>query len=535
MTCSSDRTTSNEPSVEPFRPAANAGESLSSSPRSMKGDLVVWIVSFAIFINGLVGILQVLLTRFPRHPRLYGVLLPFGVFHWSRTLTLSLGFMLIYLSLRLLQRRKVAWWIAISASSVAILTHLGQFRLWYTAFAPVVTLVMLLVYRRRFTVRTEPRSIAQGLILLGLCVLVAISYGTLGFWFLDKRDFGISFSITDSMIRTLRELSLIGNSDLHPATRHARWFIDSFHILGIVIASFAAYSLFRPVAYRIVALPHERARAKQIVAQSGHSSYDYFKTWPDKSFFFSDTGKSFISYRGLMGVAVCLGDPVGVENEMKRITVSFLNFCTDNGWLVAFLLPDLIPMYKQLGFSLLKIGEGAVVDLRHFCESTAKKKYFRYIRRKMESEGYRLTHYKPPYAQSLLDEVEDVSNEWLSMPGHREFGFLQGSFNREYLAGTPLSILRDQAERAVAFVNEIKSYRPGEATIDMMRHRPGVHWGAMDYIFQELMQSLWQERYQTFYLGLAGIADKPGPTLVEKAIFQISTHFNWLVHSKGVR
>ena len=535
MTCSSYRMCSNDPSVDPFHETANADESVSSTLRSKKGYLAVLIVSLTIFINGLVGILQVLLTRFPHHPRLYGVLLPFGVFHWSRTLTLSLGFMLIYLSLRLLQRRKVAWWIAISASSVALVTHLGQFRLWYTAFAPAVTLVVLLVYRRRFTVHAEPRSITQGLILLGLCVVVAISYGTLGFWFLDKRDFGISFSMTDSMVRTLRELSLIGNSDLRPATRHARWFIDSFHIFGIVIASFAAYSLFRPVAYRVVALPHERARAKQIVTKSGRSSYDYFKTWTDKSFFFSDTGKSFISYRVLMGVAVCLGDPVGVENEMEHITVTFLKFCTNNGWLVAFLLPDLIPMYKQLGFSLLKIGEGAVVDLKHFCESTAKKKYFRYIRRKMESEGYSLTRYKPPQAQSLLDEVEDVSKEWLSMPGHREFGFLQGNFKREYLACTPLTILLDHAGQAIAFINEIPSYRPGEATIDMMRHRPGVHWGAMDYIFQELMQSLWQDGYQTFYLGLAGIADKPGPTLVEKAIFQISTHFNWLIHSKGIR
>jgi len=317
MTCSSDRISSNDSSVEPFRATANADKFISSALRPIKGDVAVWIVSLTIFINGLVGILQVLLTRFPHHPRLYGVLLPFGVFHWSRTLTLSLGFMLIYLSLRLLQRRKVAWWIAISASLVAIVTHQGQFQLWYTAFAPAVTLIMLLVYRRRFTVRTEPRSITQGLILLGLCVVVAISYGTLGFWFLDKRDFGISFSITDSMVRILRELSLIGNSDLVPATRHARWFIDSFHIFGIVIASFAAYSIFRPVVSRVVALPHERSRAKQIVTKSGRSSYDYFKTWSDKSFFFSDTGKSFISYRGLMGVAVCLGDPVGVEKEME--------------------------------------------------------------------------------------------------------------------------------------------------------------------------------------------------------------------------
>jgi phosphatidylglycerol lysyltransferase len=535
MALSSDQTFSKSSSLDSFHTATNADENSGPSLRSIKGDAAVRIVSLAIFINGMVGILQVLLTRFPHHPRLYGVILPFEFFRWSRTITLSLGFMLIYLSLRLLQRRRVAWWIAVAASSLAVVTHQVQFRLWYTAFAPAVTLVLLLVYRRRFTVRTEPKSITQGLILVGLCVVVAIFYGTLGFWFLDKRDFGISFSIGNSMVRTLRELSLIGNSDLVPATRHARWFIDSFHIFGIVIAGFAAYSLFRPVAYKVVALPHERHRARQIVSKSGRSSYDFFKTWPDKSYFFSDTGQSFISYKVLMGVAVCLGDPVGYENELERITASFLHYCTDNGWLVVFFLPDRISMYKRLGFSLLKIGESAVVDLKQFCENTAKKKYFRYIRRKMESEGYRLTRHKPPLDQSLLDEIEEVSNEWLDMSGHREFGFLQGNFNRDYLKGTPLSVLRDTEGQAIAFVNEIPSYRPGEATIDIMRHKPGVHWGAMDYIFQELMQSLWKEGYQYFYLGLAGIADKPGPTLIEKAIFQISTHFNWLVHSKGVR
>ena len=39
-------------------------------------------------------------------------------------------------------------------------------------------------------------------------------YGTIGFWLLDKRDYGISFSVLDSFIRTLHEFSLIGNNEL---------------------------------------------------------------------------------------------------------------------------------------------------------------------------------------------------------------------------------------------------------------------------------------------------------------------------------
>jgi len=260
-------------------------------------------VAFAIFFNGLLSILQVLFTRFPLHPRLYGLLMPFGLFHLSRSLTLTLGFMLIYLSFRLLQCHTIAWWFAVVASAAGMVTHLGQQELWYTAFAPAAAFMLLIIFHNRFTVKTEPRSIANGLLFMGLSLLVAVSYGTFGFWFLHKRDFSITFEFTDALIRTLREFSLIGNSDLSPITRHARWFIDSLHVMGLVAAVFGAYSLFRPVAYRYASLPHERTLARQIVEQSGHSSYDFFKTWPDKVFFFSKTQKSFIAYKVLSGVA----------------------------------------------------------------------------------------------------------------------------------------------------------------------------------------------------------------------------------------
>jgi phosphatidylglycerol lysyltransferase len=506
-----------------------------SAGRPVRTRAAVWIVAATVLLNGVVGILQVLLTRFSHDGRLFGMILPLGLFHLGRTLNVTIGVMLVYLSVRLLQRRKVAWWIAVFASATAIAAHLVQFRHWYTAAAPAATLLALLAFRRSFTVRTEPRSVGFGLATLGLSVLVAITYGTLGFWLLDRRDFGIRFTVPNAVVRTLRELSLLGNSDLIPATRHARWFLSSMRVLGIVTVGIAAYSLFRPVAYRFVTLPYERARAREVVARWGRSAYDYFKTWPDKSFYFSPAGDAFVAYRVSRGVAVCLGDPVGPEDGLDPLARSFLQYCDDNGWLTAFLLPELPAMYERLGLSLIKILEGAVVPLDRFCEHTARKKYFRYIRRKLEGEGYSMHRSRPQHPRSLLDELEEVSNQWLQLPGHREWGFLQGTFSRDYLAGTTLDVLRDASGHAVAFLNEVPSGRAGEATIDMMRHRPGMHWAVMDYLFQGLMHELHGEGYQSFYLGLAAIADKPGPSFTERAVYQLSTHMNWLIHSKGVR
>lgn len=61
----------------------------------------------------------------------------------------------------------------------------------------------------------------------------------------------------------------------------------------------------------------------------GRSSLDYFKLWPDKSYFFSPSQRCFLSYRVGGNFAVVLADPVGPEEEIED-TIS--NFIRDNAW-----------------------------------------------------------------------------------------------------------------------------------------------------------------------------------------------------------
>ena len=91
--------------------------------------------------------------------------------------------------------------------------------------------------------------------------------------------------------------------------------MDSLNLTGVLAFGFAAYSIFRPVVFTLQVLPREIAEAKAIREKYGRSSYDYFKVWPDKSYFFSDTRKSFVSYKTVMSVAFSLGDPVGPDDE----------------------------------------------------------------------------------------------------------------------------------------------------------------------------------------------------------------------------
>jgi phosphatidylglycerol lysyltransferase len=503
---------------------------------SFKREWPIWLVAGTTLVSGLLSILQMLFIRLYEHSYFFNRVLPFGLHYWGRSLTLIFGFMLIYLSLNLFQRRRIAMWLAVAASGIVVVANIASERLWYLAIAPLIAIILLLIFRRRFSVQSEPNSIRWGVGLMIVSLLVALLYGTIGFLLLNKSEFGVQLSFTDSLIRTIRQFILIGNNDLSAHTRLARWFLESLSTLGIIAEVFAAYSLFRPVAYRLRELPHERAVARAILERYGRSAYDFFKLWPDKSYFFSESNRSFIAYATARGVALSLGDPVGPHNELEKLIKSFLKFCSDKGWLVCFLMPDLLGTYRRLGLKTTKIGEEAIVNLEHFYSHTAQRKYFRYLRNKFERRGYKLIRYIPPHRITLLEEVEEVSREWLSLPKHRELGFLQGRFERSYLEKTPLCVVRDPAGHVIAFINEVPSYKKGEATFDMMRHIPMVPQGTMDYLFQGLMIILKQDGYKSFDLGAApfvGVGNKPQATLIERAL-RLLFRMNWFISSRGI-
>jgi phosphatidylglycerol lysyltransferase len=138
----------------------------------------------------------------------------------------------------------------------------------------------------------------------------------------------------------------------------------------------------------------------------------------------------------------------------------------------------------------------------------------------------------------VLDQVEKVSRQWLTLPHHREYGFFQGRFDRVYLEKCNLYVVHTEKGEIVAFVNEAPSYRSGEANFDMMQHLPDLHWGIMDYLFAQMMVNMRNEGYRTFNFGVApfvGIGNRPDATMTEKTVNQIFERLDWFVHSKGIK
>lgn len=283
-----------------------------------------------------------------------------------------------------------------------------------------------------------------------------------------------------------------------------------------------------------------RQKAKRILERYGSAASDYFKLWPDKSHFFSESGESVVSYCRTGRVVLALGDPVGPEDELAEVVRSFVDSWAGRRHTVAFhqITTDLLPVYADLKFSEIKIGEEAIVDIGDFLGQTAATGEFARVRRKFSDRGFEVVEAEPPHSHDLLDSLELISRDWLSIPGRRERTFSLGFFHRDYLNTTPVVLLRDPEGKIIAFVNRVPCFADGDATIDLMRHRLEVPNGTMDFMFLRLMEILRENGHERFSLGIApmaGVGEEPGASIEEQAIRVVINRMNRIFSFKGLK
>lgn len=511
-------------------------------------------VSLFVFASGTIGMINPLFARFSQYPKLFTVLVPYSVYHWSRSLTALFGFCLVYLSFNLWKRKRDAWIGSLALTCLSLLFILSRYGIEriqlvedpavsgtlviFSLLPHIISLVLLWLSRDLFTVQSERRKLIVALRRAAFLILFAFIYGALGFWLLETKDLGMNFSLPDAVARTFQELTFQSSSQA--ATPHGKWLLESIDIMGIAAFGLILLNLFKPLEYELSTLPRERAQAKEVLEKYGDSSLDYFKLWHDKSYFFNSDNDSFVAYRTEKNVAIVLADPVGPSEKIESLTKAFIEFCHNSGWTVAFMQvnPKNLELYNKLGMNILKIGEDGVVNLETFTSLTISKKTFKGPLKKLEKEGYKLEKLAPPHSDELLNEVQEVSNQWLSLPGKKERTFTLGTFDRNTLQDDNLFALKDKEGKIIAFVNQIRSYSPGETTIDMMRHRTEVPSGSMDFLFAKMLIMLHQEGYKYFSLGLAalsGVGDEPDASLEEKAVHLIYEHLNRFFSYKGLR
>jgi phosphatidylglycerol lysyltransferase len=500
----------------------------------------IWIVALVTFGSGLFNILSVTDPALPHHREIWGLVVPLEFLRLRRFLTLLIGFALAVSSLNIYKRKKRAFQGVLALGCLSVIVHLLKGRDYEHVLLSLVLVMVLLLNRNAFKVKSSIPDLHWGLLRFGIAALVALAYGVAGFWALDPRHFGIHFNFWESIHRTLLFFSLAGDPALTPHTRYAHWFLDSLYLMSITAFSYAGFALFRPVIYQYAMLPHERTLATHLLEKHGRSSLDYFKIWPDKSLFISRSQNCFLAYRVAGNFAIVLGDPVGPAGEIEEIIREFTERCAENDWGVGFhqTLPDLLPVYYRFGFKKLKIGDDAIVDLKQFSLEGRAMKKLRLTINRLENAGIHSRRYEPPLPDSVLAQAREVSDQWLQIPGRRERGFTLGQFDPDYIRKTPLFVVAGKDEQVLAFVNIIPSFRKGESTTDLMRHKTNAPNGIMDYLFVNLFIQERERGFERFDLGMApmsGFAEKEAASPEERAVHFFFQYLNFLFSYRGLR
>lgn len=252
----------------------------------------------------------------------------------------------------------------------------------------------------------------------------------------------------------------------------------------------------------------------------------------DKRFLFHPDNDAFIMYQLSGRSVVAMGDPVGNAAHFQALVWQYRELCDqlDKRCVFYQVSQPHLPLYIDLGLTLSKLGEEAIVPLASFTLEGKKQAEFRQARNRGLRDGARFSVVPASQVEPLLAELRQVSDDWLQKKHVREKGFSIGSFDEAYLQRFDLAVVRFEG-RIVAFANLWESGDKSQLSIDLMRHTEDAPRIIMDYLFTELM--LWgkEQGYRQFSLGMAplsGLENHPLATLWTKTgnlVFRFGDEF----------
>lgn len=277
---------------------------------------------------------------------------------------------------------------------------------------------------------------------------------------------------------------------------------------------------------------------RTLVAQSSNTDTT-IALLGDKHFLVAEDESAFLMYGVMGGSCISMCDPVGDPDQGAALAWQFREMADQGGYRTAFysIGTDYLPIYLDMGLSVLKMGEVARVDLSTFSLDGPKQKDFRYARRRAGKDGLEFEIVARADVPAILPELKEVSDAWLAIKSGNEKQFAVANFNDDYMRCFDCGIVRSEG-RIVAFANILASADKEEMSIDLMRYRPKVSNILMDFLFAELLLNAQQQEYRWFNLGaapLAGLADHPLATSWNRIGTMIYRRGEDFYHFEGLR
>jgi phosphatidylglycerol lysyltransferase len=460
-------------------------------------------------LTGLTGLANMLTGILPRPG--WDVLLgewPVDTHHGVHKLLVVVGFFLVMLSYGMMRGKRQAWVATgILLLLSALLYMLGGGPVFATMLIDVLVL-LLIVFARHFRARSDPPTIRRGYIslLAGLGIVTLYSIGGLLVLYNQFESLINRFGPVEVLLR------LLTNSHLPQLSYGTQAFFLG-RVLPLLCLSAVLYGMaliLRPVAAALLPNEQERRAALALTRMYGTNPISYFALEAGKSFFFSDSGKSFISYVLEGDVAVVAGDPVGPEEEMLPLISQFISFCHEQDWTTVFwqVRDVYTELYRQAGMRLLKIGEDPVITIDTFTLVGKAMANVRTSIRHAEKAGLHVVFYGGHvHDAGQLAQMEQISRAWLASKGGSEMGFSMGRFDAHGDDEQVYALAVDAHNKVYGFVSFVPIYGRKGWGIDLMRRRAQIPVGTIELLIVRSMEYLKARGAEIVSLGLAPMSN----------------------------
>jgi phosphatidylglycerol lysyltransferase len=227
----------------------------------------------------------------------------------------------------------------------------------------------------------------------------------------------------------------------------------------------------------------------------------------DKTILFDEQKSAFVMYAVQGRSWVALGDPFGPPEQIGALVQLFLERCDDFGGVPVFyqVSSQHLHCYADVGLTFVKLGEEARVDLTAFSVEGSRGKKYRNAINRVAREGGSFRVIPAAHVGCVIDQLREVSDEWLAQQAGAEKGFSLGAFTPDYIARFPVGVI-ERDGRIVAFASVWAGAQRTEASVDLMRYGRHAPKDVMDALFAHVMLWAKDQGYRWFALGMAPLS-----------------------------
>jgi len=290
-------------------------------------------------------------------------------------------------------------------------------------------------------------------------------------------------------------------------TGDASRFLRSLFVISVVCGGVLIYRLMSKTITNLRLPTKEELDIATNIVHNSNTTDHHLVLTGDKYIMWSDTQKSFLMFGVTSKFWIAMGDPVGDPDEFEKLVWRFRESADQVAAQVAFYETGIqhIPLYLDLGLSLIKLGQQALIPLDAFGLEGKKRQNFRSAINKYQREGFTFEIIYSHQVEPILPNLKRISDAWLKEKNAKEKRFSLGFFNEEYLKHCELAVVKKDGE-IYAFCNLWALNNRRQISIDLMRYLPGTPNGIMEYL--NISLALWakEQGFTYFCLGMAPLS-----------------------------